>query len=68
MDMCEFTVYMEERDSSVRRELARNIVVARRRDGKILLMDIFGSTIPIENAIICEADTLTQVMILKTEN
>ncbi len=64
--MCEFTVYIEENGSSSRKEVAKNIVVARRRDGKILLMDAFGSTTPVENAIIDEANTFTQEMILKT--
>jgi hypothetical protein len=64
--MCEFTVFIEENGSSSRKEVAKNIVVARRRDGKILLMDAFGSTTPIENAIIDEANTFTQEMILKT--
>jgi predicted RNA-binding protein len=66
--MCEFTVYLEEKGSSNHKELARNIVAARRKDGKILLIDVFSSTISIENAIIDEADTLTQKMILKAEN
>jgi hypothetical protein len=64
--MCEFTVYMQENGSAARKEVAKNIVVARRRDGKILLMDAFGSTTPVENAIIDEANTFTQEMILKT--
>ena len=51
---------------SARKEVAKNIVVARRREGKILLMDAFGLTTPIENAIIDEANTFTQEMILKT--
>jgi len=63
--MCEFTVYMEENGPASRREVARNIVAARRREGKILLMDAFGSTTPVENAIIDEANTFTQEMILK---
>lgn len=64
--MCEFTVYLEENGSSSRKEVAKNIVAARRREGKILLMDAFGFTTPIENAIIDEANTFTQEMILKT--
>jgi hypothetical protein len=63
--MCEFTVYLEETGKG-RKEVAKNIVVARRRDGKILLMDAFGIAVPIENAIIDEANTFTQEMILKT--
>jgi hypothetical protein len=63
--MCEFTVYLEEPGSG-RKEVAKNIVVARRREGKILLMDAFGLTIPIDNAIIDEANTFNQEMILKT--
>jgi hypothetical protein len=34
--MCEFVVYMEEKDGT-RREVTRNIVVAKRREGKTLL-------------------------------
>lgn len=64
--MCEFTVYMEENGATSRKEVARNIVAARRREGKILLMDAFGSTTPVENAVIDEANTFTQEMILKT--
>jgi hypothetical protein len=64
--MCEFKVFLEEKGSSARKEVAKNIVVAKRRDGKILLMDAFGSTTPVENAIIDEANTFTQEMILKT--
>lgn len=63
--MCEFTVYLENK-SAGRKEVAKNIVAARRSEGKILLMDAFGLTTAIEDALIDEANTFTQEMILKT--
>ncbi len=42
--------------------------VARRKEGKVLLMDAFGSITPVENATIEEVNTLSQEMILKRMN
>ncbi len=64
--MCEFVVYLVD-GSDGRREVARNIVAARRKDGKVLLMDAFGSVTSIENATIEEANTFAQEMILKNQ-
>jgi hypothetical protein len=63
MKMCEFVVYMEEKDGT-RREVTRDIVVARRREGKTLLMDVIGSVTTVENSAIKEVNTLTQELIL----
>ena len=62
--MCEFVVYLVD-GSDERKEVARNIVAARRKDGKVLLMDAFGSVTQIENTTIEEANTFTREMILK---
>jgi hypothetical protein len=64
MKMCEFVVYLED-GSKERREVTRNIVAARRKDGRVLLMDAFGSVTSVENATIEEANTFTQEVILK---
>jgi hypothetical protein len=45
--------------------VAKNIVAARRKEGKVLLMDAFGSITPVEGASIEEANTFTQEMLLK---
>jgi len=63
MKMCEFVVYLEEKDGT-RREVTRNIVVAKKREGKILLMDVIGSVTTIGDASVKEVNTLTQEMIL----
>jgi hypothetical protein len=61
--MCEFVVYLLEKDGS-RREVTRNIVVAKKREGKTLLMDVIGSVTTVENATVQEVNTLTQELIL----
>jgi hypothetical protein len=64
--MCEFVVYMEEKDGT-RREVTRNIVVAKRREGKTLLMDVIGSVTTVDNATVQEVNTLTQELILVSD-
>lgn len=61
--MCEFVVYLVEKDGT-RREVTRNIVVAKRREGKTLLMDVIGSVTTVENATVQEINTFTQELIL----
>lgn len=63
--MCEFTVYVLDDGSNERFMVTKNIIAARRKDGRVLLMDAFGSITPVENATIEEANTLSQEMILK---
>lgn len=64
--MCEFVVYMEEKDGT-RREVTRDIVVVRRREGKTLLMDVIGSVTTVEKSAVKEVNTLTQELILVPE-
>ena len=66
--MCEFTVYLLGDNPKDRQMMAKDILVARRKEGKVLLMDAFGSITPVENATIEEANTLSQEMILKRMN
>ncbi|AEB68677.1 MULTISPECIES: CooT family nickel-binding protein [Methanothrix] len=66
--MCEFTVYLLGDNQKDRQMMAKDILVARRKEGKVLLMDAFGSITPVENATIEEVNTLSQEMILKRMN
>ncbi|MFZ2471059.1 MAG: CooT family nickel-binding protein [Methanothrix sp.] len=61
--MCEFSVYLVT-DGVGKQLVAKNIVVAKRKDGKVMLMDAFGSITPVEGASIEEANTFTQEMLL----
>lgn len=61
--MCEFVVYLLEKDGT-RSEVTRNIVVAKKREGKTLLMDVIGSVTTVENSTVQEVNTLTQELIL----
>ncbi|HOT07379.1 MAG TPA: CooT family nickel-binding protein [Methanotrichaceae archaeon] len=62
--MCEFTVYLVE-EGQEKKVVAKNIVIARRRDGKMLLIDVMGAVTPVENVNIEETNTLSQEMVLK---
>lgn len=64
--MCEFTVYLVE-EGQEKKVVAKNIVIARRRDGKMLLIDVMGTVTPVENVNIEETNTLTQEMVLKRD-
>ena len=66
--MCEFTVYLLGDNQKDRQMMAKDILVARRKEGKVRLMDAFGSITPVENATIEEVNTLSQEMILKRMN
>ena len=63
--MCEFTVYLLEDSSAERRMVTKNILAAKRKEGRVLLMDAFGDITPVDNATIEEVNTLSQEMILK---
>jgi len=63
--MCEFTVYLLEDGSTERRMVTKNILAAKRKEGRVLLMDAFGDITPVDNATIEEVNTLSQEMILK---
>ena len=63
--MCEFTVYLLEDSSTERRMVTKNILAAKRKEGRVLLMDAFGDITPVDNATIEEVNTLSQEMILK---
>lgn len=62
--MCEYKVYLIE-NGNERTEVAKEIVIARKRDGKMLLIDVMGTVTSVENVNIEEANTLSQEMLLK---
>ena len=62
--MCEFSVYLVT-DGEEKQLVAKNIVAARRKDGKVLLMDAFGTVTPVEAASIEVVNTFTQEMLLQ---
>ncbi len=62
--MCEFSVYLVA-NGGEKQLVAKNIVAARRKDGKVMLMDAFGTITPVEGANIEVANTFTQEMLLQ---
>ena len=61
--MCNFTVYVEENNE--RKEVAKDIIKAKRKDGTVLLMGAMGELTKVEAASIEVVDTLMQELILK---
>ena len=62
--MCEFKVYIEE-NGKERMEVARNIIMIKKKEGVILLVNDMGEVTMVNNANIEEANTFTQEMILR---
>ena len=65
--MCEFVVYLEENGSKEREVVARKIIKAKKKDGKIVLMDASGNVTSVEHVSIEVVDTLMQELILRKE-
>ncbi len=65
--MCEFVVYLEEKGSKEREVVTREVIKAKKRDGKTVLMDASGNVTQIEHASIEVVDTLMQELVLRKE-
>jgi hypothetical protein len=63
--MCEFKVYMEE--SEKRTEIAKNVIKAKLKDGKVVLMGSAGDITKVDGARILVVDTLMQELILEKD-
>jgi len=61
--MCEFKVYLL--NGNEKKQVATGIIMARKREGKMLLVDVMGTVTSVENVNIVEANTLTQEMLLR---
>lgn len=60
--MCEFKVYLEE--SEQKKEITKNIVKAKLKDGKVVLMGSAGDITKVDASKILVVDTLMQELIL----
>ncbi|NQE04559.1 hypothetical protein C5S32_01695 [ANME-1 cluster archaeon GoMg1] len=65
--MCEFVVYLVKKGSKEKEVVARNIIKAKKKNGKTILMDASGNVTPVEHVSIEVVDTLMQELILKGE-
>lgn len=66
--MCEFVVYLVKKGSKEKEVVARNIIKAKKKNGKTILMDASGNVTPVEHVSIEVVDTLMQELILKGED
>lgn len=64
--MCEFTVYLDT--NGQRKTITKNVVVAKNKEGTVVLMDSAGKLTKVENASILVVDTLMQELVLKKES
>ena len=62
--MCEFKVYLVDGPGAERKEVARNICMARKKNGKLLLVEALGEVTSVEDVTIEEVNTFSQEMIL----
>ncbi|MDD1771462.1 MAG: CooT family nickel-binding protein [Methanomassiliicoccales archaeon] len=60
--MCEFTVLLD--NGKEKKQVAKNVVKAKIKDGKVVLMDTMGGVTKIEGAIITVVDTMMAEMVL----
>jgi predicted RNA-binding protein len=60
--MCEFTVILES--SKGRRVVAKNVIKAKTKEGKVVLLDSTGGVTKIEGVAILTVDTLMTELIL----
>lgn len=63
--MCEFTVYVVDTNLENRQMVAKNILAAKMKEGKIVMLDAFGGSQPVGNVTIHEVNTLKQELILR---
>lgn len=60
--MCEFTVLLD--NGKEKKQVAKNVVKAKLKDGKVILMDTVGGVTKIEGATITVVDTMMAEMVL----
>jgi predicted RNA-binding protein len=61
--MCEFIVFLEE--NGEKRNIAENVVKAKRKEGKVIMTNASGIIKKVEGATIEVVDTLMQELVLK---
>jgi hypothetical protein len=64
--VCEFTVLLD--DGKEKKQVAKNVVKAKIKDGKAVLMDTVGGVTKVENATITVVDTMMVEMVLLSTN
>lgn len=62
--MCEFTVLLD--DGKEKKQIAKGVVKAKVKDGKIVLMDTSGGVTKVEDAVIMVVDTMMAEMVLRS--
>jgi predicted RNA-binding protein len=63
--MCEFKVYLVGENPEEKEQVAKDIVVAKIRDNRIVLLNVMGEPVYVESTSIREVNTMTQELILQ---
>ena len=63
--MCEFKVYFVGTNPEEKELVAKDIVVVKIRDNRIVLLNVMGEPVYVESAFIKEVNTMTQELILQ---
>jgi predicted RNA-binding protein len=63
--MCEFTVFVVDDKKTEREMVAKNVIAAKIKSGRVLLLDIMGDTKSVDNAFIEDVSTIKQELIVR---
>jgi len=63
--MCEFTVYVVDEKKTEREMVAKNVIAAKIKSGRVLLLNIMGDTKSVDNAFIEDVSTIKQELIVR---
>ena len=63
--MCEFKVYLTGDSPDEKELVAKEIIIAKIRDGRVVLLKMIGDPVYVESAFIREVNTMSQELILQ---
>ncbi|PWR75905.1 CooT family nickel-binding protein [Methanospirillum stamsii] len=63
--MCEFNVYRVGENPEDKELVAKDIVIVKSQDNRIVLLNVLGVPVYVESVIIREVNTMTQELILQ---
>jgi predicted RNA-binding protein len=63
--MCEFKVYLTGDTPEEKKLVAKEIIIVKIREGRVVLLNMMGDPIYVDSAIIKEVNTMSQELLLQ---
>lgn len=63
--MCEFKVYLTGDTPEEKELIAKEIIIAKVRDGQVVLLNIMGEPVYVDSVFIREVNTMSQELLLQ---